>query len=126
MIRFFSALALGFAMLASVGVAQAQFPAAPAIPNPVQKVLVLKGTEDLANFNELTFTINGDVVEMIDASQRPINGAASIAGKRVTLTFADCIYEGDLIDGVLAGTGRFTSGQNAGTTWYFNVRTVAK
>ena len=125
MIRFFSALTLGFAMLTS-GVAQAQHPAPPAPnPQPIQRVLVLRGTENLANYNNLMFTISGEAVEMIDASQRPISGTASIVGNRVTLTFGDCVYQGNLVNGVINGTARFTSGQNEGMTWNFNVRTVA-
>ena len=119
MIRLFSALTLGLAMVFSTGVASAQAP-----PNPVQNgaPIVFKGSEDLDNFGRLTFTIRGAEVVMLDSSDVPIKGTASISGARHTFTFADCVYEGELVNGVIAGTARFTSGNSEGKSWTFNVR----
>ena len=65
---------------------------------------------------------NGAKVRMIDATRRPVDGDFAIQGNRVVFAFGNCVYDGTLNNDVLTGTGRFTSGPNAGQTWNFSVR----
>ncbi len=120
MIRLFSALTLGLAMLFSTGMASAQTPP----PNPGQNSapIVFKGSEDLDSFGRLAFTIRGTEVVMLDSTDVPVKGTATIVGTRHTFTFANCVYEGELVNGVIAGTARFTSGNDEGKSWTYNVR----
>jgi hypothetical protein len=80
-----------------------------------------KGQENLGNFGALTFQFkDGQKVTMIDAHST-IDGNFSQDGALVTIQFGNCVYEGVINENVLSGTGRFTSGPNAGVTWTWSV-----
>jgi hypothetical protein len=128
MSRFIKALTLALSLIAGQQFAFAQYGPPPApgnnpAPNNNRPV-VFHGREDLPGMGELTFiATNGGKVRMIDASKQPIDGSFAIQGNRVVFAFGNCVYDGNLDNNdVLTGTGRFTSGPNAGQTWNFSVR----
>jgi hypothetical protein len=78
-----------------------------------------KGTEKLAGFSDLSFQFQPeDKVVMIDA-QSTVSGRWSQKGNQVTVTFANCVYTGQIQDNVFSGTARFTQGEPR--DWTFSV-----
>ncbi len=124
--RIFLALTLGAALFVPVGFAAAEGTTMPAAPKQMNTTSVMKGRESLFPNGDLVFLVRGNNVVMIDAAKTTLPGVGSVNGNRVTMTFSNCVYEGTMANGVLSGTGRFTSGPNAGRTWTYAVRYVGE
>lgn len=118
----------GFSGIAAAQTGPIDQPQAPQQQLP--KVLVFRGSEDLQNYGILQFTVFDSTkaagpIEMLDASNRPIRGNFQMNGKQVNFVFTDCTYSGTIAQGgVIAGTARYTSGNNAGHTWNFRVQLI--
>jgi len=93
-------------------------------PAPVVKSVAnstWSGTEQLAGFGKLTFELKADgKAVMIDATAT-VNGDWSQKGNEVTVTFSNCVYVGRINGQTMSGTGRFTTGEQAGQTWNFQL-----
>ena len=134
--KIICALALFTATLAMTGFAHAQNPStntqgtnapaanAPAAQAQQQYAYLLKGHESLSPGADLIFVVRQNGVLMVDASATAPHGTVSFTGNRLTLTFGNCVYEGDVVNGVYSGTARVTSGAQAGQSWTFNVRNL--
>jgi hypothetical protein len=79
------------------------------------------GTENLPGFGKLTFVFraNGSAT-MIDTKGETA-GNWTQNGNDVTVNFNGCVYQGRINGQSLAGSGRITSGNQAGQTWTFQV-----
>lgn len=79
------------------------------------------GTENLPGFGKLSFVFraNGSVT-MIDTKGETA-GTYTQNGSDVTINFQGCVYQGRINGQSLAGSGRITSGPQAGQTWSFQL-----
>jgi hypothetical protein len=98
-------------------------PAQVAAPQAVANVAgsTWSGTENLPGFGKLTFVFraNGSAT-MIDTKGETA-GNWTQNGNDVTINFNGCVYQGRINGQALAGSGRITSGNQAGQTWTFQV-----
>ena len=79
------------------------------------------GTESLPGFGKLTFAFRANgAATMIDAKGQT-EGTWTQTGNEVTINFNGCVYQGRINGQMLAGSGRITSGGQAGQTWSFQV-----
>ncbi len=113
------------------GAAQAPAPAlnggpAPNANPPVQLVANIVGTtwngsENLPGFGKLTFQFRaGGAATMIDA-KATTEGNWTQNGNDVTINFQGCVYQGRINGQSISGSGRITTGGQAGQTWSFQV-----
>jgi hypothetical protein len=102
-------------------------PAATPAPAPAPQAVVSvagstwSGTENLPGFGKLTFVFraNGSAT-MIDTKGETA-GNWTQNGNDVTINFNGCVYQGRVNGQNLAGSGRITSGNQAGQTWTFQL-----
>ena len=123
--RIFLALTLGTALLVPFSVAHAEG-TMPSAPRQMNTTSVMQGRESLFPNGDLVFFVRGNNVVMVYAAKTTLPGIGEVNGNRVTMTFSNCVYEGTMANGVLSGTGRFTSGPDVGRTWTFSVRYVGE
>lgn len=79
-----------------------------------------RGQENLNGFGRLTFRFgDNNRVEMIDA-RTTVRGTYSVNGNQVTIRFNNCVYTGQMQDGRITGSARYTQG-SGGEPWTFEV-----
>ena len=79
------------------------------------------GSETLPGFGKLSFIFRpGGAATMIDAKGQT-EGNWTQNGNDVTINFNGCVYQGRINGQMLSGSGRITSGGQAGQTWSFQV-----
>lgn len=75
------------------------------------------GSEDFGRLR-FDFRSNGEVVMYDDVTPTPVNGRYTQEGNRVLIRFSNCMYEGTLNGGTLAGRAAFNDGSR---TWSFRL-----
>jgi hypothetical protein len=80
------------------------------------------GKEILNGFGTLSFELKqGGQAIMVDA-KKEVKGTWTSADRKVTISFANCVYQGAVDGPTLYGTGQYTeNGQPKGTAWAFAV-----
>ena len=120
MFHTFRPLCLTVALLGLVAPAFSQNPHPPAPTQLGQVVAMYEGTEGNNSYLKFVVHQNCQVIKNFGV-QGPEQSAYQRVGDRITITFANCVYQGILSNNVLAGTACVTEGLNVGRTWQFSV-----
>lgn len=76
------------------------------------------GSESLAEFGKLTFKFEADGQAVMIDARSTVNGAWTQDGDQVTITFANCVYQGAIKGQTLSGNAHFVTEDR---TWTFTV-----
>ncbi len=76
------------------------------------------GTESLKGFGALTMQFEPDGKAIMIDAKSTVNGQWTQVGHRVTITFQNCVYVGDVMGQTLSGNANYTNGEGA---WTFSL-----